>query len=135
MPVLRSRNTPGRLQAFLSTVCAIAALFVFQGFGDALVQWLGLPLPGPVAGMLLLFAALALHGRAPAPLERTTVPLLRHLMLLFIPGIAGIALHFGRLGSAWMPFLAACILGTAVTLAVTALTLQWMLQRQGKAGL
>lgn len=49
---------------------AIAALWVFQGLGD---------------------------DRVPAPLVRTTGPLLRHLMLLFLPSIAGMAVHFGRL--------------------------------------
>lgn len=125
-------HSAGRFKALLSTLYAIAALWVFQGIGDALVRWLGLPLPGPVAGMLLLFAALALHGRVPAPLIQTTGPLLRHLMLLFIPSIAGVAVHFRRLADEWVPFLAASALGAAVTLAVTALTLQWMLQRTGK---
>ncbi len=37
---------------------AVTALFVFQLLGQALTQWLQLPLPGPLIGMLMLFAAL-----------------------------------------------------------------------------
>ena len=33
---------------------AIAALFILQLIGEVLVQWLGLSVPGPLVGMLLL---------------------------------------------------------------------------------
>jgi len=39
-------------------VYALTALFAFQLLGELLVQWLHLPLPGALAGMLLLLAAL-----------------------------------------------------------------------------
>ncbi|MES2877151.1 MAG: CidA/LrgA family protein [Pseudomonadota bacterium] len=114
-------------------VYAIAALFVFQLLGEVLVQWAGLPLPGPLAGMLLLFAALILHGRVPEQLGRTTATLLQHMMLLFIPAIAGVVLHFNRVAEEWLPFLVACVVGAAVTLVVTALTLHWLLKRKSGA--
>ncbi|MGF1546609.1 MAG: LrgB family protein [Thiotrichales bacterium] len=37
---------------------ALTVLLVFQLVGEVVVQWLGLPVPGPVCGMLLLFVAL-----------------------------------------------------------------------------
>lgn len=114
-------------------VYAIAALFVFQLLGEVLVQWLGLPLPGPLAGMLLLFVALILYGRVPEQLGRTAGTLLQHMMLLFIPAIAGVVLHFNRVADEWLPFLAACVVGAAVTLVVTALTLHWLLKRKDGA--
>ena len=39
-------------------IYAIAALFLLQWLGDVLVQWLGLPIPGPLVGMLLMFVGL-----------------------------------------------------------------------------
>lgn len=113
-------------------IYAIATLFVFQLMGEIAVQWLGLPLPGPLAGMLLLFAALLLYGHVPEALGRTSGTLLQHMMLLFIPAVTGVMMHFGRVASEWRPFLVACVGGVAVTLVVTAFTLRWMLKLQEK---
>lgn len=110
---------------------AFAALLVFQLAGETLAQALGLPVPGPLVGMLLLFAALLAYGRLPEALREASGALLRNLMLLFIPSVAGVMLHFERVSREWLPFVAACVLGAAVTLAVTALTLRLMLRLTG----
>lgn len=107
---------------------ALAGIFVFQLLGDVLVQGLGLPLPGPLVGMLLLFAALVARGGIPEDLKETGNTLLRSMMLLFIPAVTGVMMHFERVGSEWLPFLAAGVLGAAVTLLVTAFTLRLMLR-------
>lgn len=111
-------------------IYAIAILFVFQLIGEVAVQALGLPLPGPLLGMLVLFAALLGYGRVPDALSRTAGTMLQHMMLLFIPAVTGVMMHFGRVASEWQPFLAACVAGAGVTLVVTALTLRWMLRLQ-----
>ena len=104
---------------------------MFQLLGEALVQALGLPLPGPLVGMLMLFGALVVRGQVPEALRETSGELLRHMMLLFIPAVAGVMMHFGRVGQEWLPFLGAGLIGAAITLAVTALTLRWMLRKTG----
>lgn len=43
--------------------------FILQLLGELLVQLLGLPLPGALAGMLLPLAALLAYGRVPQALE------------------------------------------------------------------
>ena len=108
---------------------AITTLFVFQLLGEVLVQLLGLPLPGALAGMLLLLAALLLWGHVPQALEQTAHGLLRNMMLLFIPAVAGVMLHFDRIAREWLPFLVACIAGAAITLVVTAWTLRRLLHK------
>lgn len=108
---------------------AITALFVFQLLGEVLVQLLGLPLPGALAGMLLLLAALLVWGHVPQALEQTAHGLLRNMMLLFIPAVAGVMLHFDRIAREWLPFLVACIVGAAITLVVTAWTLRRLLHK------
>ena len=110
-------------------IYAITALLVFQLIGELIVRTLGLPLPGALAGMLLLFAGLLLLGRVPEELKRTTGTLLQHMMLLFIPAITGVMLHFERVAREWQPFLIASVVGAGVTLVVTAATLQWLLRR------
>ena len=111
-------------------IYAFAALLVFQFLGEVAVRALHLPLPGPLVGMLLLFAALLVRGNVPAPLASTSGLLLQHLMLMFVPAVAGVMLHFDRIAREWQPFLIACVLSTLVALVVTAWTLQWMLHRQ-----
>jgi holin-like protein len=106
-----------------------AALLVFQLLGEVTVQWLKLPLPGPLIGMLLLFAALVLYGRVPERLHLASGNLLQHLMLLFIPAVTGVMIHFERVGREWVAFLIAGIGGTAITLVVTAFTLRLLLAR------
>ena len=110
-------------------VLAFAVLLVFQLLGEIVAQGLGLPVPGPLVGMLLLFAALLVRGRLPDELRDTANALLRNLMLLFIPAVTGVMLHFERVGREWLPFLGACVLGVVVTMAVTALVLKTMLRR------
>ena len=117
----------------MNPFASIAVLLTFQLIGEALVQVAGLPLPGPLAGMLLLFAALVLRGGVPESLGHTSNTLLQNMMLLFIPAIAGVMLHFDRVAAEWQPFLVACVVGAAVTLVVTALTFLWLLKRQGRA--
>lgn len=111
---------------------AITTLFLCQLAGELLVQWLALPIPGPLIGMLLLFVGLLLRGRVPEALADTSGHLLRNLMLLFIPAVTGVMLHFERVGREWLPFLAAGIVGAAFTMVVTALTLRWMIRLTGK---
>jgi holin-like protein len=112
-------------------VHAFAALLVCQLIGEVFVQALALPVPGPLVGMLLLFAALVLRGELPAAMADTAQGLLSHLMLLFIPAVTGVMMYFDRIGREWWPFLGACLLGAAVTMAVTAFTLRWMLRLTG----
>lgn len=110
-------------------IYAFAALFVFQLLGELIVYLTGLSLPGSLVGMALLFTGLILLGRVPEPLDRTTGKLFRHMMLFFTPIVAGVMMHAERVTAELWPFVVACIAGAAITLMVTALTLQWMLKR------
>ncbi|CAN7750888.1 CidA/LrgA family protein [Pseudorhodoferax sp. LjRoot39] len=112
---------------------AIATLFLLQALGDALVRLAGWPLPGSVVGMLALFGGLLVLRRVPAGLDQGAKALLPHMMLLFIPSVAGVMLHFERVAREWRPFLLASVFGAVVTLVVTALVLKWLLGRQAAA--
>ncbi len=88
-----------------------------------------LPFPGALLGALLLLLGLLLYGRLPQALEQTSQTLLQNMMLLFIPTISGVMLHFDRIAKEWQPFLVAGVAGAAITFVVTALTFKWMLAR------
>ena len=116
----------------MGVLYAFLALLVLQWVGEVLVLAMGLPMPGALVGALLLLVGLLLLGRLPKALEQTSGALLQNLMLLFIPIVAGVMLHFERIASEWLPFLASGIGGAVLTLLVTAAVFRWMLQRSGQ---
>lgn len=105
-------------------ISALSALLLFQLTGEVLARGLGLPVPGPVIGMLLLFFFLVLRGGPSEELRTTSQSLLQHLSLLFVPAGTGIMLHLHRVSDEWLPLLVSLLLSTLVTLAVTALTMK-----------
>ena len=107
-------------------------LLVFELLGEVLVRVSGLPLPGPVVGMFALLGILVLRGRSWPELDAAATTLLSHLSLLFIPAGVGVILHFQRLGAEWLPLVMALVLGTIVTLAITAWSLNRLLQVQAR---
>jgi holin-like protein len=96
----------------------IAWLWAFLGLGSAAVDALGLPLPGSVAGMLLLWAALEARLVRLDWLERGATSLLGVLGLLFVPAGVGLAQYAGA-GLVWLAAIAIVLVGALVTLAVT----------------
>jgi holin-like protein len=107
---------------------ALTVLLVYQLVGEVLVQLTGLPVPGPVVGMLLLFITLIIRKGAPDVLRATSQQLLSHLSLLFVPAGVGVMLHFGRLGDEWLALAVALVASTVITIGITALVMR-VLQR------
>lgn len=108
----------------------IAVLLVFQLAGEVLSRLLQLPVPGPVVGLLLLLLALQLGLPADEPLRGASSGLLSHLSLLFVPAGVGIMRHAHRLRDEWPALLAALLVSTAATVAITG----WLAQRLGRRG-
>ena len=106
---------------------AITLLLVFQLLGEVLAQGFALPIPGPVIGMALLFAALAWRGGPSPQLRKTVQGLLQHLSLLFVPAGTGVMLHFQRMSDEWLPLLVSLLVSTVLTIALTALILRFLL--------
>ena len=111
-------------------LAAITVLLVYQLVGEVIVQVAGLPVPGPVVGMLLLFLTLVLRGRAPGRLQDTAQTLLSHLSLLFVPAGVGVMLHFRRLEAEWLPISVALVASTVITIGVTALVMRLLQARR-----
>jgi holin-like protein len=62
----------------------------YQLAGELISRTFSLPLPGPVLGMLLLFATLALRKSVPESMKLNVPRFLSHLSLLFIPAGAAV---------------------------------------------
>jgi len=108
-------------------------LLVFQCAGEGVVRLAGLPVPGPVAGMALLFAALLLRGKAPNALAAAAGGLGQHLSLLFVPAGVGVMMYVGQVASEWLPIAAALLVSTVLAIAATALTFARLVRRQRNA--
>jgi holin-like protein len=108
-------------------------LLLFQCAGEALVRLAGWPVPGPVAGMALLFAALLVRRSVPEPLSVAADGLARHLSLLFVPAGVGVMMHFGRLAGEWLPIALALLVSTVAAIAAAALTFAALARRQDAA--
>ncbi len=114
-------------------IAALAALLGCQLAGEVLVRAFALPVPGPVAGLGLLFAALVARGRraglaaikpgdVPIELGHVCDALLRNLSLLFIPASVGVIKYLDVLRDQAVPILLAIVLSTMLALIVTAVT-------------
>lgn len=120
----------------MATLRSFLILLAAQLAGEALHRALHLPLPGPVLGMALLAAILLMRKREPdVALVQTSNGLLRWLGLLFIPAGAGVVANLGLLRSAWLPITVALLLSTALTVAATALVMQWLLRRDERVSI
>ena len=110
---------------------AILCLIGCQLIGETVREVFHLPIPGPVIGMFLLAAILALRGgkadRAiPASLDRAADVLISHMGLLFVPAGVGIIAEAGLLQQQWLSIVAALLGSTVLSIAVTGLVMYWV---------
>lgn len=116
----------------------ITLLLVYQLVGEVTVRLLGVPIPGPVLGMVMLFITLWIRGSAPESVETASTALLSHLSLLFVPAGVGMMAHFSRIADEWLPIALALLLSTVITMVATALVMQlttrWLVGSAAKEG-
>ena len=109
----------------------LTLLLVCQLTGEVLARLAGLPIPGPVVGLVLLFAGLARRGRPAPALEENADRFLVHLSLLFVPAGVGVVQYLSLLTEEWLA-LGVSIAGSAiVAIAVTGLTMRVLSGRRG----
>ena len=103
---------------------SLAILLLFQCLGEGLVFALGLPVPGPVVGMVLLFIALLAWPKLYALVEESGNQLVKHLSLLFVPAGVGVMLHVHRVADEWLAIVTALVGSTVLTIVLTAVTIK-----------
>ena len=112
-------------------LAGVTWLLLFQCAGEVASRLLGLPVPGPVVGMLLLFIALRVRKRIPDPIGAAADALAKHLSLLFVPAGVGVMMYFGRLAGEWLPIALALLVSTVAAIAAAALTFAALARRAG----
>jgi holin-like protein len=112
-----------RLMALHGTLRWVVALLGFLLL--VALQWLGgwlmalahAPIPGSVAGMVLLAAGIQLRV-IPRGLVRASAELLvRHLTLLYVPAGVGVLVYLGLLRREWLPIVGGGLVSLVAVLA------------------
>lgn len=101
---------------------ALLVLLACQLAGEAAVRGLGLPLPGPVLGMVVLVGALSLIPRLAEVMRPVTQAILGHMSLLFVPAGVGVVGHFKALEGQGLALGLALVASTVAAITVGALT-------------
>ena len=109
-------------------------ILLCQLVGEAVVTFAGIPFPGPVIGMLLLFGFLLVRGGIPTPLGTVANSLLNHLSLLFVPAGVGVILHLQLLAGDALPITVSLVVSTLATIAVTGLLMNGFRRRRPPNG-
>jgi len=105
-------------------LASLTVLLLCQLAGEALARLLGLPLPGPVIGMVILFIGLVIRGRVPPGLDQTVKAILGNFALLFIPASVGVMVHLATIRAEALPIAAAILGSTALTIVVSGRLMQ-----------
>jgi holin-like protein len=99
-------------------------LLACQAVGECIRQLSGVPLSGPLIGMVLLVCALVAKGGASEEFTRSAQSLLGYLSLFFVPPGVGVIQHLDLLRAHWAALLTAVVVSTALAMTSGALVMQ-----------
>lgn len=126
-------------------IASLGLILLCQLMGEIAVREIGLPIPGPVVGLMLLFVLLlgrdriALLRQGPLQgggVEKAADGMLAHLSLLFVPAGVGVVQQLDLVAEHGVAIFLILLLSAVVTLLVTALTFvaaSRLLSRRGSA--
>ena len=112
-------------------IASLGLILLCQLMGEIAVREIGLPIPGPVIGLMLLFLLLigrdriALLQRGPLQgggVEKAADGMLAHLSLLFVPAGVGVVQQLDLVAEHGVAIFLILLLSAVVTLLVAALT-------------
>lgn len=112
-------------------IASLCLILLCQLAGEAFVRGLGLPMPGPVIGLMILLLLLLARDRFPVvargPLQGDGVEsvsrgLLANLSLLFVPAGVGVIQKLDLIVDHGIAFLGVLVISVLITLLVTVAT-------------
>jgi holin-like protein len=112
-------------------IASLSLILLCQLAGEVIVRGLGLPMPGPVIGLMFLLILLLARDRfavlARGPLredgvENASRGLLSHLSLLFVPAGVGVVQKLDLVAAHGIAFAGVLAVSVLVTLLVTVAT-------------
>lgn len=105
-------------------------LVLCQLLGTALNVLLLPMLPGPIIGMLLLFAFLLLRGEVGEPLSVASSSLLKYLPLILVPPAVGVMAYAGAIAADFWAVAGALLLSLLLSVAFAGWLMQKLIERQ-----
>ncbi|UVI33694.1 CidA/LrgA family protein [Paenibacillus spongiae] len=117
----------------LVTIAQVALLIVIAQASDALVRWLHLPIPGSIAGIILLFLLLQFHIIRLEWVERGSKFLVAEMLLFFIPATVGIINYKSLVIDSGLSITLTIIGSTFAVMLCAGLIGQWITGRKEKA--
>ncbi len=112
---------------------AFAVLLLCQLLGTIIQEGSGLPIPGPVLGLLMLLVYLIRTGGPSTHLRETGQGLLKYLGLLFVPAGVGVVTELQELRDNAAAIILAITVSTLLGLLVTGVLMNWFLRKQSDA--
>jgi holin-like protein len=115
----------------LPVIPGLLVLLGCQLVGEFVVRLLDLPVPGAVAGMVVLLVVLQVREPAKdSGLVRVAEGLLRHLQLLFVPAGVGVVQYLSLIGASAVPLVVGVVVSWFAALATTAAVAALLLRLQ-----
>ena len=124
-------------------IAALTTILLCQLAGEVLARGIGLPIPGPVLGLVLMLLLLSIRERfrkrlpdtltGPA-LDSTGRTILAHLSLLFVPAGVGVVQRLDVFGAYALPLAITLVVSTIAALVATLLTFKLVLRLTGDKG-
>ncbi|GEO87457.1 MULTISPECIES: CidA/LrgA family protein [Alphaproteobacteria] len=108
-----------------SRFAQIAALTLFWIAGEGVVRALALPIPGGVAGMLIVLALLGSGKLHPLSMRRGSQWFLAEMLLFFVPAVLAVLDHQELLGLLGLKVLGVILAGTIIVMGATALAVDF----------
>ncbi|WP_026696033.1 CidA/LrgA family protein [Peribacillus kribbensis] len=113
----------------IKIVIQVAFLTLIYLAGSMISNYLDIPIPGGIVGLVILFLLLQLKIIKVEWIEKGADWLLAELMLFFIPAAVGIVNYQKAIGSKWVSLLIVIVLSSLTVMAVTGLTAQYISKR------
>lgn len=107
-------------------------IFVINYIGVILTEVLHLPVPGTISGMLLLFALLYFKVLKLSHIENAGNFLLLNMTIFFLPPSVSLLENIALLKTGFLKIIFLVIVSTIITMVITALTVQYLIERGEK---
>lgn len=107
-------------------VVQIILLYAIYLAGSYVQEWLNLPIPGSIIGLLLLFILLLCRVIPVSWIEKGSTTILFYLPLFFIPATVGVMNHLDLFAGKGLLLVVVVIVSTILTIAVAGHVSQWL---------
>jgi holin-like protein len=108
----------------------LAIMLAYQFIGYLAHQFLYIPLPANVIGLILLVISLFCGWVKLEWIERSAQFLLKHMMVFFAPTIVGTIVFFSKIGAEWVTISLSLLGGALAVLLITGWSTTWLAERE-----